>query len=49
MREYRLRHDLTVYRGRVEGGTGRQAFVPPDIPREHLSELLQRQNEWELP
>jgi hypothetical protein len=48
MREYRLRHDLTLYWGRVEGGTGRQAFVPPDIPREHLSELLQRGSEWKL-
>jgi uncharacterized protein YukE len=49
MREYSLRHDLTVYWGGVEGGTGRQAFVPPDIPREHLTELLERRSEWELP
>lgn len=49
MREYRLRHDLTLYEGGVEGGTGRQALVPPDIPREHLDELLQPTVEWELP
>jgi hypothetical protein len=49
MREYRLRHDLTVYAGKVDGGTGQQVLVPPDIPREHLLELLQPANEWKLP
>jgi len=49
MREYRLRHDLTLYEGGVEGGTGRQSLVPPDIPREHLDELLQRTGDWRLP
>lgn len=48
MREYRLRHDLTLYWGKVEGATGDQGFVPEDIPREHLDELLQRTDQWRL-
>lgn len=32
--EYRLRHDVTIYHGKVEGGTGTQSLVPPDIPKE---------------
>jgi uncharacterized protein YukE len=48
LREYRLRHDLTVYHGKVEGGTGVQSLVPDDIPKEHLDELLQLMHERKL-
>lgn len=49
IRQLRLRHDLTLYEGKVEGGTGRQSLVPPDVPKEHLDELLQPTVEWKLP
>ncbi len=48
LREYRLRHDVTVYHGKVAGGTGRQTLIPPDIPREHLDELLHIMHERKL-
>jgi uncharacterized protein YukE len=48
LREYRLRHDVTVYHGKVEGGTGAQTLIPEDIPKEHLDELLQLMHERKL-
>lgn len=32
LREYRLRHDVTVYHGKVAGGTGRQTPIPRTSP-----------------
>lgn len=48
LREYRLRHDVTGYQGKVEGGTGYQTLIPGDIPQEHLDELLQLMHERKL-
>jgi len=43
-----LRHDVTVYHGKVAGGTGRQTVIPEDIPHEHLDELLHLMHERKL-
>ena len=46
VRSYELTEDLTVYAGRVEGGTGYQYLVPRDVPP---NVILRRVGERDLP